>query len=156
MALARILVDGYSLLHNWPTLAPGKPRFSSAAREELVRTLTQYFDACGTPITIIFDGVQGLPGSRETASTPEVEILFSRAGQTADQVIERLTHRLRPYGELLVVTDDATERDVVLAGGGTAASCQSFIQTVESTLAEMERQIELYNQKERRKFNTAA
>ncbi|MGP8021927.1 MAG: hypothetical protein ACLPRE_13220 [Limisphaerales bacterium] len=25
MALARILVDGYSLLHNWPELASGQP-----------------------------------------------------------------------------------------------------------------------------------
>ena len=28
MALVRILVDGYSLLHNWPELAPGQPRHS--------------------------------------------------------------------------------------------------------------------------------
>ena len=35
MALVRILVDGFSLLHNWPELAPGKGRHSAAARGEL-------------------------------------------------------------------------------------------------------------------------
>ena len=55
MALVRILVDGYSLLHNWTELAPGKPRYSAAAREELIAALTQYHDACGTPITVIFE-----------------------------------------------------------------------------------------------------
>ena len=39
MSLVRILVDGYSLLHSWPELAPGKARYSAAAREELVRVL---------------------------------------------------------------------------------------------------------------------
>jgi len=29
MALVRILVDGYSLLHHWPELAPGRARFSA-------------------------------------------------------------------------------------------------------------------------------
>lgn len=52
MALVRILVDGYSLLHNWPELAPGKARHSAAARAELVHVLTQYHDATGTPLTI--------------------------------------------------------------------------------------------------------
>jgi len=56
MALARILVDGYSLLHAWTELAPGKPRFSAAAREELIHVLTQYHDMTGTPLTVVFDG----------------------------------------------------------------------------------------------------
>ena len=56
MALVRILVDGYSLLHNWPHLAPRKARHSAAAREELIHVLTQYRDAIGTPITVVFDG----------------------------------------------------------------------------------------------------
>ena len=156
MALVRILVDGYSLLHNWAEVAPGKPRHSSSAREELVHKLTQYYDACGTPVTIVFDGQQGPLDNRETVSTPEVEILLTPAGQTADQMIERAARRYRPHGELLVVTDNHGERDLVNSHGGTVLSCQTFIQTVESTLAEVERQIETFNQKERLKFNNAA
>ncbi len=56
MALARILVDGYSLLHHWPELAPGQPRHSARAREELIYVLTRYYDATATPVTIFFDG----------------------------------------------------------------------------------------------------
>ena len=54
MALLRILVDGYSLLHNWPELAPGHPRHSERARKELVHILTRFHDATGTPITVFF------------------------------------------------------------------------------------------------------
>src|SRR5882757_4944500 len=49
MALVRILIDGYSLLHNWPELSPGNPRHSAAARDELIQRLTLFQDATGTP-----------------------------------------------------------------------------------------------------------
>ena len=61
MALARILVDGYSLLHNWRELAPGAPRHSARARDELVFILTRYHDATGEPITVFFDGAGAPP-----------------------------------------------------------------------------------------------
>src|SRR4051812_12265903 len=123
MALVRILIDGYNLLHAWERydgfrenhscslpnggeLAPGKARHSAAARDELVRVLTLYQDAVGTPVTIFFDGSRPRStGPSDTSSTPEVEILFSHAGQTADQMIERAAHRFQPFGEVLVVTD---------------------------------------------------
>ena len=117
MALVRILVDGYSLLHSWPELAPGKARHSAVAREELIAVLTQYHDACGTPVTIVFDGAGSKRQADETPSTTAVEILYSRAGQTADQMIERAAYRLKEYGEVMVVTNDFAERDTVSSSG---------------------------------------
>jgi len=152
MALVRILVDGYSLLHNWPELAPGKPRFSAAARDELVHRLTLYRDAVGTPITVVFDGANADIRLSTVESTPEMEILYSRSGQTADDVIERVTHRMSPYGEVLAVTDDFAERDTVIAMGGTASSCLNFIQTVENALAELQDDIKVYNRSERGRY----
>src|ERR1700683_1060024 len=113
MALVRILIDGYSLLHNWPELAPGKPRHSAAARDELVHQLTRYHDAARIPLTIVFDGANNDIKLSTVESTPEVEIIYSRAGQSADQIIERAAHRFKPYGEVLAVTDDFAERDTV-------------------------------------------
>jgi predicted RNA-binding protein with PIN domain len=152
MALVRILIDGYSLLHNWPELALGRPRHSMAARDELIRILTLYRDATGTPITIFFDGSGGRERRGDEQSTPEVEILYSRAGQTADQLIERAAHRFAAYGEVLAVTDDNAERDTVIAVGGLASSCLSFIQTVESALSELQDDIKTHNRKEKNRF----
>jgi len=144
-------VDGYSLLHSWPELAPGKPRHSAIAREELINRLTQYRDACGTPITIIFDGASG--PVVEFPSTPEVEIIYSRTGQTADQIIERVTHRLGSYGEVLVVTDDLAERETVSSAGAMTSSCMNFIKTINNAVSDLEREITNYNRRERDKFN---
>ena len=152
MALARILIDGYSLLHAWPELAPGKARHSAAARDELIRRLTLYRDAIGTPVTIVFDGANAGRGLSAVESTPELEILYSRSGQTADDIIERAAHRLSAYGEVLAVTDDNAERDTVIAMGGMASSCWSFIQTVESALAEMKDEVRDRNRAEQARF----
>ena len=153
MALVRILVDGYSLLHNWPELAPGRARFSAEARAELLRRLTLYQDATGTPITVFFDGSGPTSGKPAAESTTGLEVLYSRAGQTADELIERSAHRFAPYGEVLAVTNDNAERETVLSLGGMASSCWNFIQTVEDTLADMAADIKHHNRQERHRFN---
>ena len=153
MALARILVDGYSLLHNWPELAPGQPRHSARAREELIHVLTRYHDATGTPVTIFFDGSGAPPGTPPRESDPAVEVLFSRAGQTADQMIERAAHRFSAHGEVLAVTDDVAERDTVTGMDGLASSCANFIRMVESALTELQDELRNHNRAERNRFN---
>lgn len=153
MALARILVDGYSLLHSWPELAPGKSRHSLAAREELIHRLTLYRDAVGTPITIVFDGGGAPVGTPKAVSTPELEVLYSRAGQTADDIIERVAHRMRDFGEVLAVTDDHAERDTVISMGGMASSCINFINSVEDALGNLNLDLQNYNLRERNRYN---
>lgn len=155
MALVRILVDGYSLLHNWPELARGKARHSAIARDELVNLLTHYQDATRTPITIFFDGSGAPAGVPKNESTPSVEVLFSKAGQTADDMIERAAHRFQPYGEVMVVTNDNAERDTVIAMNGTVASCENFILMVNSTLNDLSEDVKQYNQTERNRYKRA-
>ena len=152
MPLVRILVDGYSLLHNWPELAAGRPRHSAAARDELIQRLTLYQDAIGTPITIFFDGAGAPSGTPVADSTSKVEVLYARAGQTADDLIERVAHRFTGYGEVLAVTDDFAERETVLSLGGMASSCRNFILTVENALAELADDIKHHNRRERHRY----
>ncbi len=153
MALVRILVDGYSLLHDWPELAPGMPRFSAAAREELIQRLGAYQDTSHTPITIFFDGSQPR-GSRSSPGGPHpVEVLYSHQGQTADQMIERAAHRFREYGEVMAVTNDIAERETVTSLGGLACSCLNFINMVDGALVELRDEIKHHNLKERNRFN---
>jgi len=74
-----------------------------------------------------------VPARRRNAapeSNPAVEVLFSCAGQTADDMIERAAHRFSDYGEVLAVTDDVAERDTVTGLGGLASSCANFIRTL--------------------------
>jgi len=152
MALIRILIDGYSLLHTWPELAAGAPRHSERARDALADLLQQYQDACGTPITIFFDG-QGARRSRpKNQGGNAVEILFSGGGQTADDLIERAAHRFQDYGEVLVVTDDFAERDTVSASGALVASCANFIGMIDEALTQLQESLNRHNRASRNSF----
>jgi predicted RNA-binding protein with PIN domain len=153
MVLVRILIDGYSLLHSWPELAEGAPRHSEAARDALVEMLTHYQDACGTPVTVFFDG----RGSRKTkpknVGGKSVEVLFSSAGQTADDLIERAAARFQDYGEVLAVTDDFAIRDTVGGFNGSVASCDNFIRMIQNALADLQENLNNHNRSERNRFN---
>jgi len=155
MALVRILVDGYSLLHNWPELAPGAPRHSARARDDLVALLTQFHDATGLPLTIFFDGAGAPPGTPKTVSNRGVEVLFSGPGQTADDLIERAAHRFQEYGEVLVVSDDNAERDLVSGFGGSVSSCANFIRRIGSALGDLAEDLENYNRRQQEAFRRA-
>lgn len=152
MALVRILIDGYSLLHHWPDLAAGQARHSERARDELIRVLTQYHDITGEPVTIFFDGAGAPPAISKPQSSRDVEVLFSRAGQTADDMIERAAHRFQSYGEVLVVTDDTAERDTVGGMGASVCSCANFIRTIEDALTELQDELRSRNRMERNRF----
>ena len=153
MALARILVDGYSLLHNWPELARGQPRHSGRAREELVHVLTRYHDATGEPVTVFFDGAGGPAHAPKAEAGGAVEVLFSKAGQTADQMIERAAHRFQDRGqEVLAVTDDNAVRDMVAGFGGAVAGCANFIRMVADALTELQDELSNHNRRERNRF----
>ncbi|MDB6025262.1 MAG: domain containing protein [Verrucomicrobiales bacterium] len=153
MAVVRILVDGYSLLHSWPELAPGKARYSAAAREELVHQLMLYRDSVGTPITVVFDGAGPAPDASQVPSTPECEIIFSRSGQSADNIIERVAAMMKPYGEIIAVTNDRAERDTVVAMGGFIMGCDQFIRDIQLALGEMQNDIKRLNRREGSGFN---
>jgi len=153
MALVRVLVDGYSLLHGWPELAPGRPRHSASAREALVERLSHYGDATGIPITIFFDGSRPRGAGAGAASAHPVEVLYSTQGLTADDLIERAAARFRAYGDVLVVTDDVAERETVLAFGASTASCDNFVSMVQSALAELAQDLKHHNRNERNRFH---
>jgi predicted RNA-binding protein with PIN domain len=174
MALVRILVDGYnliyaleryrnlggnqsySLLHSWPELAERAPRHSEAARDALVDILAQYQDACGTPVTVFFDGAGARRGKPKNQSAGAVEVLFSSGGQTADDLIERAAHRFQAYGEVLVVTDDFAERDIVGGFGGSVASCANFIGLIQGAFSELAENLDRHNRKELNRFSRSS
>jgi predicted RNA-binding protein with PIN domain len=156
MAFVRIIADGHGLLREWTDLAPGQPRLSAAAGEELLLRLTRYYDAIGTPITVVFEGA--LPGADadEPAAHGDVEVVTTRAGQTTEQLIKRLAYRHRPAGEVLVITDHAAAPGAGGLDGAAVSGCAEFIRTVETTLVDVERKISQFNQEERNKYLRAS
>ena len=152
MVIVRILVDGYSLLHVWRDLAPGEPRHTARARDALIAELTQYADSTHTPVTVFFDG-SGAPAGTPKPEAPEgLEIIYSTKGKTADDLIERTAHRLKPYGEALAITNDLAERDTVISLGGMAQSCEEFIKDIERVMNDRNHFVKIHNRREANRY----
>ena len=110
-----LIVDGHSVIFAWPELRKLHVRRSSLAREALVKRLRDYQDWTGVHVVVVFDG----NGRKiETISDPaEVQVFYSRTGQTADAIVERLASKYAKRFELMVATSDSFEAETVVACG---------------------------------------
>lgn len=120
-----ILIDGYSLLHRDPELAPLLPRDLQTARQRLVRKLEAVVDRLAEKTTLVFDGWQS--GADEALSSPTLDVRFSPGHATADTVIERMVFAAPRPADLLVVTSDRSECETVAAAGAAVMSCAQFL-----------------------------
>ena len=117
-----LIVDGHSAIFGWPELERLHARRSSLARDALVKKLRDYQDYTGVHVVVVFDG----KGTTTTeASEPGgVQIFYSRAGQTADSVIERFASKYGEKFELTVATSDHLEQETASACGANCISVE--------------------------------
>jgi predicted RNA-binding protein with PIN domain len=153
MALVRILVDGSGLLRCWPAILPGKERQSPAVQEELIRRLTQYQDICGVPITVAFDGAGPARVADDPLDGGDVEVLFSRIGQTAAQLVGKTAQKMGTSGEVLLVVEPVAGAPA--AKGVQVSGCEEFALTVSAALEEMERELKKHNDSEDARFRAS-
>src|SRR5438094_917368 len=115
-----LIVDGHSVIFAWPELRRLHARRSSLAREALIKQLRDYQDWTGVRVVAVFDG----KGKRveATADAADVQIFYSRSGQSADAIIERLASKYAKQYELMVATSDSMEAETVHACGAESIS----------------------------------
>ena len=115
-----LLVDGYSVIFAWPELRALHERRIASAREALVKQLRDYQDWSGTRVVVVFDG-RGASISKK-AEPGEIQIFYSRVGQTADSIIERLASKYAERFRLVVATGDYLEQETTSASGAETIS----------------------------------
>jgi predicted RNA-binding protein with PIN domain len=110
-----LLVDAHSIIFAWPELRKLQAHRSALAREALLKQLRHYQDWTGVRVVIVFDG----KGKKIDASSEpgDVQIFYSRTGQSADAIIERLASKYAKRFELTVATADSLEAETVQACG---------------------------------------
>jgi uncharacterized protein len=119
-----LIVDGHSVIFAWPELCKLHARRSSLAREALIKQLRDYQDWTGVRVVVVFDG----KGKKvEAACDPaDVQIFYSRSGQSADAIIERLASKYAKRYELVVATSDSMEAETVRACGAESISPEAL------------------------------
>lgn len=115
-----MIVDGHSIIFAWPDLGRLHGRRSSLARESLVKRLRDYQDWTDVRVIVVFDG-KGAQVS-ETSDPHDIQIFYSRKGQTADSIVERLVSKYATRFDLTVATSDYLEQQTASAFGAECVS----------------------------------
>jgi len=119
-----IIVDGYNLIRQSDTLRGYERTSLEAGRQALIRRLAAYRTLRGHRITVVFDGWVGGSPREERDRAGGVEIIYSRRGEKADEVIKRL---LQPGSEeIMVVTSDREIVSFAARRGKTSIASAAF------------------------------
>jgi predicted RNA-binding protein with PIN domain len=121
-----LIVDGYNLLF-------AEQRYSSlaasdleVARARLVEDVAAYAGS-DTRAIVVFDGADNPHSDGKPHHVAGVAVVFSRAGQDADSVIEALAHRYRPEGGVVVATSDGETQAVIMGEGAIRMSAAELV-----------------------------
>jgi uncharacterized protein len=125
----RIIVDGYNFIGSQKGLRGD----IEARREELIRRLAAYRGQKGYVLTVVFDGWQSGWPMEHGELRHGVDIVFSRHGEKADEVIIRMAEELS--SACLVVSSDREVARSVRAAGAVAVSVREFEERLTQALS---------------------
>ena len=129
-----IIVDGYNFIFN----SHFKFRFKSdelqKLREETINFLSKYYNVKRNKVIVVFDGYNTDEPSESKYNRQNIEIIYSKKDEKADDVIVRLAKSI--IGSLIIVTND---NDIRRRVSGDSCSCldvDEFIRLAENIIAQ--------------------
>ena len=130
-----LLVDGYNIIFAWPELRELAKINLDSARDKLMDILCNYQGYQGCRLILVYDAykVKGNPGS--TMKYHNIEVVYTKEAETADQYIERTTHQLGAKPQkyrVTVATSDALEQMIIWGNGATRMSALGLKAAVEA------------------------
>lgn len=138
-----LIVDGHSMIFACADLASLQRSNGEAARNELVARLTAFQDATNERVVVVFDG----RGAKTTSSMRKagIQVIYSRSGQTADSVIERLVANYGTSHDLRVATNDRAEQMTASGFGAGIISIGQLMAEMEVAARELSQRIRKHN-----------
>ncbi|MDF1824557.1 MAG: NYN domain-containing protein [Verrucomicrobiales bacterium] len=119
-----LLVDGNNVIHAWPDLLRMHQQRKGSAHAELIRRLEVYRDFSGDRVVLVFDGRGST--TQEERAPGGIQIFYTSASKTADDVIERLAIKYSGTFDITVATNDRAEQDMIVGAGGIAISAEAL------------------------------
>ena len=135
-----LIVDGHSMIFAWDDLRQLHESSTLAARQELIRRMTSYQDVTAEQVALVFDG------KGETTSSDHeqggIQIFYSPAGITADQIIERLAGKYAQQRNLTIASRDRGVLDTCSAFGANTISAKALHELLERANTRLHQQIQ--------------
>lgn len=145
-AVRYLIVDGHSVIFAWPELRALHARRTALARDALVKALTEYQDASGVRVVVVFDS-KGVSANEQSAPGG-IQVFYSAAGQTADSIIERLAAKYAQARDLTVATSDLLEQQTVAAFGALTISAEILRQYLDDAGSDLARRLKQHRRRQ--------
>lgn len=135
-----LLVDGYNIIFAWEDLHELSKHSMDAARNKLMETLSNYQGYTSQRVILVFDAykVEGFPG--EVTKWHNIDVVFTKEAETADQYIEKTAHAIGRKYKVTVATSDGLEQVIIRSQGCLLMSARELRQEIERIKVEIRRE----------------
>ena len=101
-----IIVDGYNIIFAWEDLAAQARADLDAARRQLCDILSSYAGFTKCRMVVVFDGYKQKGNPGEKSQFHNIQVVFTREGETADAYIEALADQIGNNYAVRVASSD--------------------------------------------------
>ena len=132
-----LIVDGYNIINDWSELKDIVRTNLEDARVKLLEKLQDYQGYKGIRVIVVFDAHMVKNSIRKFDELGDLEIVFTKENETADQYIERMVDTFKGQEVIRVATSDRVEQTIIFGRGAVRMSAREL--KIEVDRAEKER-----------------
>lgn len=126
-----LLVDGYNVIFAWERLKALAEDNLDGARMALLDMLCNYQAVRQCSLMVVFDAYRVEGHTTEVSAYHNIQVVFTREAETADQYIEKFAHKNAGRFDVLVATSDGVEQVIILGQGCRLISSRELEQELE-------------------------
>lgn len=135
-----LLVDGYNMIFAWEDLKTLAETSLEAARGRLMDILCNYQALRGGKLILVFDAYRVPDNPGEQKEYHNIQVVYTREAETADQYIEKLVHEAGKEYDITVATSDGLEQLIVFGAGAGRMSARNLQEEIQRTQQELREQ----------------
>ena len=126
-----LIVDGYNIIHAWPDLRKIAQHSLEEARHSLLEIMQDFQGYKGYRVIVVFYAHMIKGGTEKMEMAGNVEVVYTREGETADHFIERWTDGAQKNMHVMVATSDFLQQTIVMSRGAVRISARELLDQVE-------------------------
>ncbi len=132
-----IIVDGYNIIFAWDELRELAQGDIDAARRRLCDILSSYAGFTKVKLVVVFDGYKRSGNPGEKSQFHNIQVVYTKEGETCDAYIEALVHDIGGNYAVKVATSDNLIQISSLRSGVLRLSARELLLDVEAARKEM-------------------
>ena len=125
-----IIVDGYNIVFAWSDLAEIAKDDIDASRRKLCDELSSYAGFTKTRMVVVFDGYKQKGNPGEKTQQNNIQVVYTKEGETADAYIEALVSQIGNNYQVRVATSDSLVQISSIRSGVLRMSARELMEEV--------------------------